>query len=238
LNKNNKIIILGASSDIGVETVKLFLNNNFTVLAHYNKSKKNLIKIKNKKLQLFKYDLKRIFQFEKFVKKNQRLFSDCSHYTNLCGYLKTIKIGSASIKDYYDHLNVNYFSNFIISKYLIKGMIKRKFGRILFTSSIGTKFGGADNTFIYSTSKYLNEFFPRIYKSGAKNNVLINTLQIGLTKTKMNLIDKKKNLKKRVNLIPLRRMAQPSEVASYIYFLLSEKNTLISNQTLNISGGE
>ena len=54
----------------------------------------------------------------------------------------------------------------------------------------------------------------------------------------MNLIDKKKNLKKRVNLIPLRRMAQPSEVASYIYFLLSEKNTLISNQTLNISGGE
>ena len=94
MNKNNKIIILGASSDIGVETVKLFLNNNFTVLAHYNKSKKKiLLRLKIKKLQLFKYDLKRIFQFEKFVKKNQRLFSDCSHYTNLCGYLKTIKIG-------------------------------------------------------------------------------------------------------------------------------------------------
>ena len=75
----------------------------------------------------------------------------------------------------------------------------------------------------------LRKFFPRIYKSSAKNNVLINTLQIGLTKTKMNLIDKKKNLKKRVNLIPLRRMAKPSEVANYIYFLLSENNTLISN---------
>jgi 3-oxoacyl-[acyl-carrier protein] reductase len=236
--RNKKIIILGASSDIGVETVKLFLNNNFTVLAHYNKNKKDLAKIKSKKLKLFKYDLKKIFQFEQFIKKNQRLFSDYSYYTNLCGYLKKIEIKSASVKDYYDHLNVNYFSNFIISKYLIKSMVKRKFGRILFTSSIGTKFGGADNTFIYSTSKYLNEFFPRIYKSSAKNNVLINTLQIGLTKTKMNLIDKKKNLKKRVNLIPLRRMAKPSEVASYIYFLLSENNTLISNQTLNISGGE
>ena len=47
MNRNKKIIILGASSDIGVETVKLFLNNNFTVLAHYNKNKKDLTKIKS-----------------------------------------------------------------------------------------------------------------------------------------------------------------------------------------------
>ena len=132
----------------------------------------------------------------------------------------------------------DYFSNFIIVKYLIKEMIKNKFGRILFTSSIGTKFGGADNTFIYSTSKYLNEFFPRIYKTNVKDNVLINTLQIGLTNTKMTKIDRKKNMKKRINLIPLKRMASPFEVANYIHFLMSEKNTLISNQVINISGGE
>ena len=52
--RNKKIIILGASSDIGVETVKLFLNNNFTVLAHYNKNKKDLTKIKSKKLTNFR----------------------------------------------------------------------------------------------------------------------------------------------------------------------------------------
>ena len=102
----------------------------------------------------------------------------------------------------------------------------------------GAKFGGAENTFIYSTSKYLNEFFPRIYKTNVKDNVLINTLQIGLTNTKMTKIDRKKNMKKRINLIPLKRMASPFEVANYIHFLMSEKNTLISNQVINISGGE
>ncbi len=238
MTREKKILVLGASSDIGIETVKLFLKKNYIVLAHYNKNKKGLIKINNKNLKLFKYDIKKIFQFEKFIKRNKKLFSGYGNFVNLCGYLKNIKITNASVKDYYDHFNVNYFSNFIIVKYLIKEMIKNKFGRILFTSSIGTKFGGAENTFIYSTSKYLNEFFPRIYKTNVKDNVLINTLQIGLTNTKMTKIDRKKNMKKRINLIPLKRMASPFEVANYIHFLMSEKNTLISNQVINISGGE
>jgi NAD(P)-dependent dehydrogenase (short-subunit alcohol dehydrogenase family) len=54
----------------------------------------------------------------------------------------------------------------------------------------------------------------------------------------MNFIDKNKNLKKRVELIPIKRLAEPEEVAEYIYFLLSEKNTLLTQKVINISGGE
>ena len=45
-------------------------------------------------------------------------------------------------------------------------------------------------------------------------------------------------MKKRVQLIPLKRAANPVEIADYIYFLTSNKNQQISNQILNISGGE
>lgn len=54
----------------------------------------------------------------------------------------------------------------------------------------------------------------------------------------MNKIDKTINFKKRIKLIPLSRVAKRSEVVSYIYFLTSEKNSLIANQVINISGGE
>ena len=37
-----RVLITGASSDIGVETVKKFLENNFRVTAHFNKNKKYL----------------------------------------------------------------------------------------------------------------------------------------------------------------------------------------------------
>ena len=166
------------------------------------------------------------------------MFFNFDIFISLTGYLNLKKIDNAKVSDFNDHINVNYLSNFLVVRSAAKGMVKRNWGRIVLSSSIGTKFGGSENSFIYSLSKYMNQFFPKIYKSFIKNNVLINTLQIGLTDTKMNLIDKTKNFKKRIKLIPLARMASKAEVASYIHFLTSEKNNLIANQVINISGGE
>ena len=45
-------------------------------------------------------------------------------------------------------------------------------------------------------------------------------------------------MKKRIKLIPLARMATIKEVVKYIYFLSSNENTLITNEVINISGGE
>ena len=117
-------------------------------------------------------------------------------------------------------------------------MKKKNWGRILYASSIGTKFGGSENSFVYSLSKFMNEFFPRPLRNLTKYNILINTLKIGLTDTKLNKVDKNKNMKKRIKLIPLARMATIKEVVKYIYFLSSNENTLITNEVINISGGE
>ena len=84
----------------------------------------------------------------------------------------------------------------------------------------------------------MNEFFPRPLRNLTKYNILINTLKIGLTDTKLNKVDKNKNMKKRIKLIPLARMATIKEVVKYIYFLSSNENTLITNEVINISGGE
>jgi NAD(P)-dependent dehydrogenase (short-subunit alcohol dehydrogenase family) len=54
----------------------------------------------------------------------------------------------------------------------------------------------------------------------------------------MKFLDKNKNMKKRIDLIPLKRMAEIKEVVNYIVFLASKDNSLISNQVINISGGE
>ena len=123
-------------------------------------------------------------------------------------------------------------------KEVVNSMKNKNWGRILLTSSIGTKFGGGKKTFAYSLSKYMNEFFPSVLKENIKHNVLYNCLRIGVTDTKIHKRDKNKNMKKRINLIPIKRMASTEEIAEYIYFLCSSKNTQISNEVLNISGGE
>ena len=232
-----KILILGASSDVGSELVKYYINNNFYVIAHCNKNSKKLKKIKSKNFKIIQFDLKKINNFEKFVKKD-KIFNDIDIFVSLTGYLKIKKIKDVNVKDFNDHFNVNYLSNFVITQKIINFMIKKNWGRIVYASSIGTKFGGSNNSFVYSLSKFMNEFFPRPLRNLTKNNILINTLQVGLTDNKLNKIDKNKDMKKRISLIPLNRMAKIKEVIKYIYFLTSEENSLISNEVINISGGE
>ena len=51
-------------------------------------------------------------------------------------------------------------------------------GKSTFNVKFGTKFGGGENTFAYSISKFLNEFIPRNFKNLARHNVLFNCLRI------------------------------------------------------------
>ncbi len=234
---NKKVLILGASSEIGIQTVKIYLNKNWTVIAHYSKNNKELKKIKSKNLKIFKYDLKKINNFEKFVKKNQ-LFKNVNSFISLTGYIKPSQFNQIKINNFYDHVNVNYLSNIIILKRLLPQMKKKNFGRVLLSSSTGVKFGGGTSTIIYSLTKYMNEFFLSSYKDFYKNNVLINAIRIGVTDTKIHTKIKKKNMNKRVKLIPIKRIASVKEVVDYIYLYASDKNTLTTNSVVNITGGE
>jgi len=233
-----KILILGASSDIGLETVKYFLKNNWSVTAHFNKNKIKLNKLKNKKLDLFKFDLAKINSFKKYVEKNSKDLTNFDAFVSLTGYMKIKKFDKILPSDLIDHINANYISNLLIIQKILKNMKKNKWGRILLASSIGTKFGGGNLTMAYSISKYLNEFFPSTYKEYYKYNIMINALKIGITDTKLHSKDKSKNMRKRIKLIPTNKMASTKQVAEYIYFLCSDKNALITNEVINISGGE
>ena len=239
-NQQNKkrILILAASSDIGVEVVKKYLDSGWEILAHYNKNKKKLASIKNKNLRLFKLNLSNPVNVENFLKKNNKFLRGIDSFISLTGFLKLSSYENFSINDFYLHLNINYLANQLFIRKIIKHMKQKKWGRILTTSSIGTKFGGNKSTYLYSLSKHMNEFFPTIFKNLTEFDILTNCIQVGVTKTKIHKKDKKKILGKRSKLIPIKRPAKPEEMANYIYFIASEKNTYMTLQKINIAGGE
>ena len=239
-NQQNKkrILILAASSDIGVEVVKKYLDSGWEILAHYNKNKKKLASIKNKNLRLFKLNLSNPVNVENFLKKKNKFLRGIDSFISLTGFLKLSSYENFSINDFYLHLNINYLANQLFIRKIIKHMKQKKWGRILTTSSIGTKFGGNKSTYLYSLSKHMNEFFPTIFKNLTEFDILTNCIQVGVTKTKIHKKDKKKILGKRSKLIPIKRPAKPEEMANYIYFIASEKNTYMTLQKINIAGGE
>ncbi len=238
--KKKHVLILGGSSDIGIEVIKIFLKLNWNVSAHYfrNKTKLNLLKKKSKNLNLIKLDFSKANpRVEILIKKN---FKDkYDSIINLIGYIDNKGYENTNLKSITKSLTANMIIPVLIEKNCVKKMISQKWGRILNCSSIGIKFGGGKNSFNYSLSKHCLEFIPNSYKFWAENNVFINNLRIGVTDTKIHKRMKKNlQLKERLKLIPAKRMATPSEMAIYIVNLSTEENSYMTGQTLTVSGGE
>ena len=151
-----KILILGGSSDVSKELIKNIDLDKYDLSLHYNKNRpKNL----SKKIKLIKKD----FTLLKMTnsKKLINIFFSYDIIVNLIGYIDNKSYFKSNYQNLIKSLNANFIAPMFIIKNSIKWMEKRKFGRIINCTSIGTKFGGGKNTFNYSISKHCSEFIPQ-----------------------------------------------------------------------------
>ncbi len=239
-SNNNRILILGGSSDIGIELINFFLNKNYLVDSHYNKNSLELKKIqkKNSNLKLIRVNFDKVDSknYEKVIKK---FFNyNYTSYINLIGYTDNLSFENTNLSSLSKSLKINFLIPFFITQFIVKKMLKKKFGRILNISSIGVKFGGGANNYNYSLSKYNLEFMPAIYKKWAKSNVFINCIRLGVFNTKIHKRIKNKNINKRINLIPIKRMGKSYELIPLINYIISEENSFLTGEVINFSGGE
>ena len=227
-----KILILGGNSDIGIKLIdRLLEQNNFEMHIHYNKKIphiKTKCKIKLIKKNLFYLNIKNI---------NNYFDNNYDIIINLIGYVTKQSFLNLNIKEIQKTILINSLIPFLIIKNSLKSMVKNKYGRIINTSSIGVKFGGGSDTFSYSISKHLNEFIPNDIRKLYSQNIYYNTLRIGVTDTKFHKKINNKSMTSRVKLIPVKKMANTSDIVEYIIFLIL-KNNFITNEVISISGGE
>lgn len=227
-----KILILGGSSDIGLSLVKI-LSSNQNNLIHLHYFKKKIEQKYSKNIKLIKADFSKIQN-----NKLKKIFDkDYDVIINLIGYINNISYSNFNFENFFKTIRINCVVPLMIIRNSLKNMVKKKYGRIINTSSVGIKFGGGNNTFVYSLSKHINEFIPSHIRNLCKSNVFYNVLRIGLTDTKMHLKIKRKLLKKRIKLVPVQKIASTEDIAKYINFFVSDNN-FITNEIVNITGGE
>tara|TARA_B100000787_G_scaffold165376_1_gene149181 strand:- start:5246 stop:5944 length:699 start_codon:yes stop_codon:yes gene_type:complete len=229
-----KVLILGGSSDIGLELAKKFLDKKtYNVDLHYQSNSTTIKNLKNR-CKLIKADLS-ILSSQSIIKKFDNNYDII---VNLVGYISGKSFEKFTIKSIEKTLRINSFIPMLIIRKSLNKMIKKKWGRIINSSSVGVKFGGGNQTFEYSLSKHLNEFIPSYFKKIASKNILYNTIKIGLTNTKIHKKIPNKNLFKRTQLLPIKKMATPKDISNYIYYIASNENQFITNEVINITGGE
>ena len=227
-----KVLILGGSSDIGMKLLNIFLKDgSYKVDLHYNSYSK--IK-KNLKYNLIKAD----FSKSNYKSTLKKFKNNYDIIINLIGYIDNKSFNNFQPKDIEKSIMANSIIPLLIIRSSLSNMVKKKWGRIVNSSSIGVKFGGGDKTFGYSIAKHLNEFIPKEIRKLASKNIFYNIIKIGLTNTKIHKRILSKNLKKRISLVPVKKMAGPEDVAKYIYYISSKQNKFITGEIIGVTGGE
>jgi NAD(P)-dependent dehydrogenase (short-subunit alcohol dehydrogenase family) len=232
-----KVLILGASSDIGMSIAKIYLRNKWSVVAHGNSNFDRLLNI-SEHVTSFKLDMFDAKNIHNFIDNNQFIFDKVNVVVNCLGFMEPKQYKDIDYEHLLKTFNINLFSPLLFNSKMIDNMLDQNWGRFVNLGSIGVKFGGGVNSICYSMSKHSLEFMPSDHKKWARHNVFYNTIRVGVTDTKIHKIDKSKNMDKRISLIPIGRMAKTEEISKFVYWLGSNENTYITGQIISVAGGE
>ncbi len=227
-----KVLVTGATGNIGEEIVKEYAKNGFFVYIHYNSNHQkaqNLLKEINNNGELISFDIK-----DKDSIKNSLENIDVDVLINNAGIIKDNLFFFMSDDEWEDVINTNLNGNFYITKIVSKNMMMNKKGSIVNIASISGVSGNAGQA-NYSASKgAIIALTKTLCLELGRYNIRVNALAPAIIESEMT--KDIPNLKEMKKAIPLGRFGKASEVAKCAYFVGVDA-TYISGEVLNISGG-
>lgn len=136
-----------------------------------------------------------------------------------------------------DVIEINLNSVFNVTRQVWEDMLEAGFGRIINIASVNGQrgqFGQAN----YSAAKAgMHGVTMALAQEGAAKGVTVNTVSPGYVETAMTLAMREDVREAIVSGIPMRRMAQPAEVAAAVAFLAADENGYVTGANLPVNGG-
>ena len=237
MNKQKKVLITGSSTGIGFACLEYFLSKGWNILAHYYEETEKFNKAINETgVESIKCDFSKEDDLYSFLAKIKT--EEINALVNSSGCYDNSYDSNDRIKSAKNIFQINTIAPIMIAEVIMNKMKKLNYGRIVSLSSIGVKFGSNMENIFYGSSKIGIESATRsLSREGSNYNILVNAIRPGITDTEF-YKRTGKGLTERVKLIPLKRAAEPIEMANFIYYLCSDENTYITGQILPITGGE
>ena len=221
------ILFIGGSTGIGLETIKLLQNeHNIYVASRSNENLQNL------NIEYIKFDL----GVDEF---NSELVPEELHGFVYCpGSINLRPFRSLKISTFEEDLNLNFLSMVKTLQKVINNLKKSGNSSIVLYSTVAVKVGMPFHTSV-SASKGAIEGFARSLSAEYAPGIRVNVLAPSLTNTPMaeRFLNNEIKKEKVGNRHPLKRCGESIDIANYTAFLLSDKSSWITGQTLGIDGG-
>jgi 3-oxoacyl-[acyl-carrier protein] reductase len=142
-----------------------------------------------------------------------------------------------SLHDLRSVFEVNFISQSYLTQFVVKLMMRKKFGSIVNISSISA-IDGNSGQYAYSSSKAsIIGATKTLSKELASYGIRVNCIAPGVIDTDMNKLVPQSKIEENISKMSIKRLGFPSEVAHTIVFLSSDLSNYITGQVLRVDGG-
>jgi 3-oxoacyl-[acyl-carrier protein] reductase len=134
-------------------------------------------------------------------------------------------------------LQTNLTGAYAVTRGVVRGMMKRRWGRIISVSSVVALMGNAGQANYAAAKAGLIGFSKSLARELASRGITVNVIAPGFVATEMTAALPEATRKELEVSIPLRRIGSSEEIASACAYLASEEAGYVTGHTLNVSGG-
>jgi len=237
--KNLSVIITGATGGIGNSILSKLVDQGANVLATgTNDEKLKNISENFPNVKIEKFDISKHDEIETFIDKSyQALGNKIDVLINNAGITKDNLSIRMNNDEWNKVININLTSTFLLSKNVIKKMLKNKNGKIINITSVVGHTGNVGQANYAASKAGVVAMSKSLALEYGKKNIKVNCVSPGFILTEMTskINEDHKNMLK--SKIPLEKFGNPNDVANTVLFLCSDLSDYITGETIHVNGG-
>jgi len=210
------IVIGTATSEAGAESISAFLKSGTGMVLNVT-------------------DLDSITQLMANIKEQYGRTPDI--LVNNAGITKDNLLMRMKEDEWSDILETNLTSVFRLSKAVMRGMMKKRWGRIITIGSVVGSMGNAGQSNYAATKAGLIGFSKSLGREIAVRGITVNVVAPGFIDTDMTKTLPDEQRAELAKQIPAARLGEPDDIAAAVQFLASDSAAYITGETINVNGG-
>jgi 3-oxoacyl-[acyl-carrier protein] reductase len=156
---------------------------------------------------------------------------------NNAGITKDNLLMRMNDEQWFDVIDTNLNSVFRLTKAVLRGMMKAKWGRVINIASVVGSMGNPGQANYAATKAGVAGFARSMAKEVGSRGITVNTVAPGFIDTDMTRALSDDQKAPMLAVIPAGRLGEAEEIAHLVAFLASDKAAYITGETIHVNGG-